>query len=103
MPPRTQISCFSVTSSKSPTPSTTCGAQVLKAMAVSHSVSALTTPSPSPPYTCFNSDIKRGGSFGFYIHNILILYFILSVIPTDDQKGTTTQATSSITWSIMLL
>lgn len=56
----------------------------------------------SPLHTCFHSD-TQGGSFGFYIHDIPILYFISSAIQTGDQKGTTTQAASSITRSIMLL
>lgn len=44
---------------------------------------------------------REKGSFGFDIHNILILYFILPVIQRDDQKGTMTQATSSTAQSII--
>lgn len=46
---------------------------------------------------------REEGSYGFYIHDIPILYLILSVIQRDDQKGTTTPATNSITESITVL
>lgn len=96
MPPKPQLfSCLFFICSRSSTPSPTCGVQFFGAMVVSHAVCTVTTSSPSPPHLLPQQHTEHG-PLGFFILNILIWYFVLSVKQTDDQKGTMTQATSSI-------
>lgn len=79
MPPKPQFfSCLFLICSRSSTPSPTCGVLFFGAMVVSYAVCTVTISSPSPSHLLPQWHTEKG-SLGFFIHNILIWYFILSV------------------------